>query len=366
MTDAAIASNSAGIRKYDWTSEAHARRLKRRYAADRRLQFYGLAAIAIALGLLATLVISLIASGYTSFYQTKATLQVELDASIIDASNPGAASYRRIVNATLERSFPNVEGRADQRALASIFTSQMDFVIRTYAVANPEEIGQTVPIAIPLSDPFDQLEKGVIPRTVNALSNTETQRFEDLVERGFIAGQGEDARLQLDLTIAPDLVDSANIEAGEFQQIIVNALDQVGSETDPGRRFQSTLREDAADVLKAHVAANPQVIGTVIENFGLPIARHYAALSAGETPQVINPRFASEKQFEWLDQLKEQGAISYPFSVELFTNADSRFRGLAGLGGALSGAFYTVVVCFLLGLPGGFAAAVYLEDFAPK
>jgi phosphate transport system permease protein len=366
MTDASIPSTAGSIRKYDWTSEVHARRLKRRYAADRRLQFYGLAAIAIALSLLAVLVISLIASGYTSFYQTKATLQVELDASIIDANDPGAASYRRIVSATLERYFPDVEGRAERRALASIFTSQMDYIIRSYAVANPDRIGQTVPIAIPLSDPFDQLEKGVIPRRVDALSITETERFEYLVERGFIAGQGADARLQLDLTITPELVDPANIEAGTFQQIIVNALDQVGSETDPGRRFTSILRKDAADLLKAHVAANPQVIGTVIENFGLPLAEHYATLAAGETPTVINPRFAGENQFAWLDRLKAQGAISYPFSTELFTNADSRFPELAGLAGALTGAFYTMLICFLLSFPVGIAAAVYLEEFAPK
>jgi phosphate transport system permease protein len=366
MTDAAMTPTAASIRKYDWTSEANTRRLRRRYAADRRLQFYGLAAIAIALTLLAVLVISLIASGYTSFYQTKATLQVNLDASIIDASDPGAASYRRIVSATLEKSFPDVEGRADQRALASIFTSQMDYIIRLHAVANPEEIGQTVPIAIPLSDPFDQLEKGVIPRRVDALSNTETDRFLDLVERGFIAGQGADVGLQLDLTIAPDLVDPANIEGGDYQQIILNALDQVGSATDPGRRFVSTLREDAADVLKAHIDANPQAIGTVIENFRLPLGEHYAMLASGETPTVINPRFASEKQFEWLDQLKTQDAISYPFSVELFTNADSRFPELAGLGGALTGAFYALLVCFLLSFPFGIAAAVYLEEFAPK
>jgi phosphate transport system permease protein len=119
-------------------------------------------------------------------------------------------------------------------------------------------------------------------------------------------------------------------------------------------------------VLKAHIAANPQAIGTVITDFGLPLAPEYEMLAAGETPTVINPRFASEKQFEWLDQLKAQGAISYPFSVELFTNADSRFPELAGLGGALTGAFYAMLVCFLLSFPFGIAAAVYLEEFAPK
>ncbi|MCB0340534.1 MAG: phosphate ABC transporter permease PstA, partial [Bdellovibrionales bacterium] len=39
---------------------------------------------------------------------------------------------------------------------------------------------------------------------------------------------------------------------------------------------------------------------------------------------------------------------------------------LAGIGGALKGSFYTLLVCLFLAFPIGVAAAVYLEEFAPK
>jgi phosphate transport system permease protein len=39
---------------------------------------------------------------------------------------------------------------------------------------------------------------------------------------------------------------------------------------------------------------------------------------------------------------------------------------MAGLAGAIVGSFYALLVCFLISFPVGVAAAVYLEEFAPK
>ncbi|MGZ8401300.1 MAG: DUF3333 domain-containing protein, partial [Methyloceanibacter sp.] len=45
----------------EFASEESNRRVRRRYAADRRLQLYGIIAIGLAIGLLGTLLVSLIA-----------------------------------------------------------------------------------------------------------------------------------------------------------------------------------------------------------------------------------------------------------------------------------------------------------------
>jgi len=98
----------------------------------------------------------------------------------------------------------------------------------------------------------------------------------------------------------------------------------------------------------------------------LPVASNYAALAQTGESKIVNPRFGSEKEFEWFDTLKQRGLLATPFTWELFSNADSRYPELAGLAGALSGSFYALLVCFLLSFPIGIAAAVYLEEFAPK
>lgn len=58
--------------------------------------------------------------------------------------------------------------------------------------------------------------------------------------------------------------------------------------------------------------------------------------------------------------------IDRRFNWGLFFNADSRFPELAGLSGAIVGSFYALLVTFIISFPLGIAAAVYLEEFAPK
>ena len=54
------------------------------------------------------------------------------------------------------------------------------------------------------------------------------------------------------------------------------------------------------------------------------------------------------------------------FNTTFFTAGDSREPELAGILGAAAGSFFTLVVTLLLSFPIGVAAAVYLEEFAPK
>ncbi|MFB0952856.1 MAG: phosphate ABC transporter permease PstA, partial [Rhodospirillales bacterium] len=62
----------------------------------------------------------------------------------------------------------------------------------------------------------------------------------------------------------------------------------------------------------------------------------------------------------------ERGRITTSFNTTFFTSADSREPELAGIWGAVSGSFFTMIVTLLLSFPIGVAAAVYLEEFAPK
>src|SRR5690606_27290185 len=77
-------------------------------------------------------------------------------------------------------------------------------------------------------------------------------------------------------------------------------------------------------------------------------------------------RRVSDLQIGYYDRLVAEERIAAPFNWGLFFNADSRFPELAGLAGALVGSFYALLVCFLISFPVGIAAAVYLEEFAPK
>ncbi|MBU2113773.1 MAG: phosphate ABC transporter permease PstA [Gammaproteobacteria bacterium] len=75
----------------------------------------------------------------------------------------------------------------------------------------------------------------------------------------------------------------------------------------------------------------------------------------------------SPKMREWVDKLAADGVIQNRFSLALFMNPDSRSSlASAGLAGAFMGSFYMMLVVILLAVPMGVAAAIYLEEFAPR
>jgi phosphate transport system permease protein len=72
------------------------------------------------------------------------------------------------------------------------------------------------------------------------------------------------------------------------------------------------------------------------------------------------------EQVSWLERLKNEGRIEKRLNTIFFTNGDSREPELAGIWGAVSGSLLTLLVTLGLSFPVGIAAALYLEEFAPK
>jgi phosphate transport system permease protein len=241
MTDAAVSG------RINWSSTEAVVHRRRRHAAERRLKYYGLGAVIAAMILLAVLIVSLTATGYQSFVQTMVTIDVTIGDQYVKPDNPRAGNFRNIVRDSMRTLFPDVKGPADERALLQILSGNAAYMVQNRVIADPSLIGRTITMTIPASDPFDQFNKGVIPRDV-----PESQRR------------------------------------------------------------------------------------------------------------------VNDKQIDWFDRLAAEGRISKPFNWGLFFNADSRLPEVAGLAGAIVGSFYALLVCFLISFPVGVAAAVYLEEFAPK
>ncbi|MDJ0789498.1 MAG: phosphate ABC transporter permease PstA [Myxococcota bacterium] len=74
----------------------------------------------------------------------------------------------------------------------------------------------------------------------------------------------------------------------------------------------------------------------------------------------------SSRQAGWLDSLEAEGRVENRFHTRFFQAGDSREPELAGIGGAAVGSLLTLAITLLLSFPVGVAAAVYLEEFAPK
>jgi phosphate transport system permease protein len=347
----------------DWASADSRRRLRRRYAADRRLQAYGIIAIGIAVGLLGILVTSLVITGAPAFVQTKVDLAVYVDPAKVDAEDPAKGNYRILVREALAPFYPADVTDRQKTEIGKILTSDAPYIVRDYVVAHPDSLGKTITLPIAVSDPFDQLHKGVIPKEVDALTWSQVLYFERLQNRDVVVEADGRTSLKLDVYIDPAKVEVGPPPSGDFAALARDSLQAYLPDVHDTALF-AMLADDAPDAIKLRVEADPSLIGKTVQVV-FPVAQPVAELAKGETPMVLNPRF-SPVQMQTFEAMEEKGIVRTPFNWELFFNADSRFPERAGLAGAITGSFYALLVCFLLSFPIGISAAIYLEEFAPK
>ncbi|ERM02114.1 phosphate ABC transporter permease [Brucella intermedia 229E] len=231
--------------------------LKRRYAAERRFRYYGIAAIAIGVFFLCALLFSVFSKGYTAFWQTTLYLPVKLEESVIDPGNKRAAD-------------PNV-----------LITANYPLLVRN---ALAEKLG---------------------------VSTTDRPAMRDL---GRFYSDGVRIQLrEIVMNNPPSLI-------GTTQVVPVLA----GADIDSAFKGQIDLSVPEAN------------------------------------------RKVSDRQVGWMRTLSEEGVMKESFNTGLFTFGASSRPETSGLGVALVGSLYMMLIVLGLSLPIGVAASIYLEEFAKK
>jgi phosphate transport system permease protein len=209
----------------DWKSQRMAVRRKRRYAADARLQLYGISAILFAIGFLAILVGSLVYTGYSAFTQTKLLLTVDLTDDAIARDEIAEANWRAIVRDDLARLVTEDLSRSEQREYFDLFTSSAHYLVRDHVVRNPNLLDSRFRFSIPLSDPLDQLAKGAIDRNTpedrRRVSDMQIGWFDSLAEQGQITRAFNWSLLFNADSRFPELAGLAGAISGSFWALLV-------------------------------------------------------------------------------------------------------------------------------------------------
>ena len=149
-----------------------------------------------------------------------------------------------------------------------------------------------------------------------------------------------------------------------------NALKENGIETDLKKKALSgMISKSAAAQMREYVLADPSVIGTTVEFRFLTNGWIDGYLKGRYTRESVeNSKFASASQFDLTDQLVEIGVIEKKFNLDFILGADSSDQRpeAAGIGVAMVGSLYLMLVVLFLSLPLGVAASIYLEEFAKQ
>ena len=176
--------------------------------------------------------------------------------------------------------------------------------------------------------------------------------------------------VRLDITLDSAMLDRENPGKSNFQAIIKQSINKLYPEVEDRkskRELYALFSSGAAFQLRDLVMKHPDLIGTTV-SLWVPADDDVDMLMKGYIKRSVaeNERRLSDRQLGWIDRLADQDRIEKRFNVTFFTAGDSREPELAGIWGAVKGSFFTLLVTLVLSFPIGLAAAVYLEEFAPK
>jgi phosphate transport system permease protein len=135
------------------------------------------------------------------------------------------------------------------------------------------------------------------------------------------------------------------------------------------KEIADVISKDAAGALRAQVLANPAMVGTTITADILAAGRIDGFLKGRVTMESAElDSNISPDQLRLADQLQQAGILSTAFNWTFFTNPDASDQRpeAAGLGVALLGSAYLMLMVLVMCVPVGVAASIYLEEFAPK
>jgi phosphate transport system permease protein len=201
-----------------------------------------------------------------------------------------------------------------------------------------------------------------------------TLLFVSIVSNGYSAFAQTYIKLDIDFDAAeidPEGTrDPQTLRRANYGGLLKQSLRASFPEVDDRRSKRALYRlvSNGADLtLRQMVLDDPDIIGTQ-RSVWVPADDEIDMFVKGHIDRDLPEadRRVKDNQIAWLDQLRDADRVEKRFNTTFFTAGDSRDPEMAGIRGAVMGSLLTLIVTLLLSFPIGVAAAVYLEEFAPR
>ena len=189
--------------------------------------------------------------------------------------------------------------------------------------------------------------------------------------------------ITLDIPLPEDRLDKSGVRDPEvmakvttigyapvLRDALVQTIAEAGITTElSDKDVGDLISKEAAATVRNRVLANPDLVGQTVEfnilasgridgYFKGRVTMESAALDTNTSPEAL----------QLADALAERGIMETRFNWRFLTAPDASDQRpeAAGLGVAILGSLYMMLVVLVLAVPIGVASSIYLEEFAPK
>lgn len=180
---------------------------------------------------------------------------------------------------------------------------------------------------------------------------------------------------KLDKTGERDPAKMAKVTTFGYAPLLGRALAQaveaqgISTEGVSKKDIEALISKEAPATLRNMVLANPELVGQTISLRVLAQGRVDGYFKGRVTMEsAALDRNISPAQLEMADALRAAGIFTLGYNWGFFTAPDASDTRpeAAGLGVAILGSAYMMMIVLCLSLPIGVAASIYLEEFAPQ
>jgi phosphate transport system permease protein len=169
--------------------------------------------------------------------------------------------------------------------------------------------------------------------------------------------------IRLSVVLEKEMVDDGDY-GGLLKKALSARFPEATSRHDKKKLYGLISQGGAFDLRKN---VKPEDTGKTLELW-VPAAPDIDMLMKGHISRSLPEieRRVTDREIAWLDSLAAEKSLELQFNTRFFTAGDSREPELAGILGAFVGSLLTMVVTLATAFPLGVAAAIYLEEFAPR
>lgn len=193
-------------------------------------------------------------------------------------------------------------------------------------------------------------------------------------QQTFLTLSVELSEAKLDKKGNRDLADIKKVSTFGYAPLLKDAFeklreDGVITSDIKAKKMVGLLSKGAVAQMRDAVILDTSLIGNTVTFEFLAASRVDGYLKGRVSrDSIANDKNINAEQLDIVDQLRTAGLLEKRFNLGFITGSDASDQRpeAAGIGTAMIGSFFMMLVVLVLALPIGVAASIYLEEFAPK